>query len=232
MVALPVGFPIVGGPRVPVSDPRGLSGEETVQIKRIQVTNCRSIPDLDIEVRGHLVLVGPNECGKTSLLALLDAVLCGSQAQLYASMNVDLFRDRSLPVEVTVVFVEFSADEQAAFADQVLVPSDPAEDSTLTLRLIARTEAGSDEVAIERGFLKPGLPVKATYDQLQWIGWAYLPANRSPDRELGANRRSAIRLLLAGIDLGDSEGDIREAVETLHGVIDSAEAVGSLRSDC
>jgi putative ATP-dependent endonuclease of OLD family len=202
-----------------------------MQIKRIQVSNHRSIPDLDIEVRGHLVLVGPNECGKTSLLSLLDAVLCGSQAQLYASMTADVIRDRSQPVEVTVVFMEFGADEQAAFADQILIPSNPAEGSTLTLRLVARAEAGSDEVAIERGFLKPGLPLKATYDQLQSIGWAYLPANRSPDRELGANRRSAIRLLLAAIDLGDSEEEIREAVETLHGVIDSAEAIGSLRSE-
>ncbi|MFN0028392.1 MAG: ATP-dependent nuclease [Acidimicrobiales bacterium] len=202
-----------------------------MRIKRIEVTNHRAIPDLDIEVRGHLVLVGPNECGKTSLLTLLDAVLCGSQAQLYVSMSVDAIRDTSFPVGVTVVFVRFSPEEEAAFADQILVASDPAEESTLTLRLIARTEAGSDEVVIERGFVKPGLPLRASYEQLQSIGWAYLPANRSPDRELGSNRRSAVRLLLAGIDLGDSEDEIREAVEALHSVIDSAEAIGSLRGE-
>lgn len=202
-----------------------------MRIKHIKVANHRAVPDLDIEVHRHLVLVGPNECGKTSLLGLLDTVLCGSQAQLYGSFGLEMCRDASLPVEVTVVFVGFSTDEQAAFADQILVPSDSDEDLTLTLRLVVRAEPGSDEVVIERGFLKPGLPLKATHDQLQWIGWAYLPAGRSPDRELGPNRRSAVRVLLAGTDLGDSEEEIREAVEALHGVIDSAEALGSLRSE-
>lgn len=202
-----------------------------MRIKSIKVSNHRAIPDLDVEVHHHLVLVGPNECGKTSLLGLLDTVLSGSQAQLYGSFGLEELRDASLPVEVTVVFVGFSTDEQAAFADQILVPSDPDEDPTLTLRLSVRAEPGSDEVVIERGFMKPGLPLKATYDQLQWIGWAYLPASRSPDRELGPNRRSAVRVLLAGIDLGDSEEEIREAVEALHGVIDAAEALGSLRGE-
>lgn len=200
-----------------------------MRIRRIQVTNHRSIPDLDVEVRGHLVLVGPNECGKTSLLALLDSVLCGSLAQIYASIGIDVIRDRTSPLEVTVVFGEFSSEDEAAFADQILVPLDPGEVSTLTLRLTARAEAGSDEVVVERWFVKPGLPLKAAHELLQRIGWAYLPANRSPDRELGATRRSAIRLLLAGIDLGDSEEEIRRAVEELHGIIDSADAVGSVR---
>ncbi|QGG95447.1 ATP-dependent nuclease [Actinomarinicola tropica] len=202
-----------------------------MRIKSIKVANHRAVPDLDIEVHNHLVLVGPNECGKTSLLGLLDAVLSGSQAQLYGSLDLEVLRDASLPAEVTVVFVEFSTDEQAAFADQILVPSDPEEDPTLTLRLVVRAEPGSEEVVIERGFLKPGLPLRATYEQLQWIGWAYLPAGRSPDRELGPNRRSAVRVLLGGIDLGDSEEEIRDAVTALHGVIDSADALGSLRGE-
>jgi putative ATP-dependent endonuclease of OLD family len=124
-----------------------------VRIKSIKVGNHRAVPDLDIEVHNHLVLVGPNECGKTSLLGLLDAVLSGSQAQLYGSLDVEVLRDASLPAEVTVVFAEFSTDEQAAFADQILVPSDPEEDPTLTLRLVVRAEPGSEEVVIERGFL-------------------------------------------------------------------------------
>lgn len=97
--------------------------------------------------------------------------------------------------------------------------------------MTARTEAGSDEIAIERGFVKPGLPIKASREELRSIGWAYLPANRSPDRELGRNRRSAIRVLLAGVELGESEEEIREAVEALHDVIDSADALGSLRRE-
>lgn len=202
-----------------------------MRIKRIQAANHRSIPDLDIDVRSHLVLVGPNECGKTSLLALLDAVVSGSQAQLYGALNHDAWRDPTADVAVTVTFSDFTADDEAAFADQILIPADPTEARTLTLRLLARLEVSTGEIVIERGFVKPGIPTKATFDQLQSIGWAYLPANRSPDRELGANKRSAVRLLLAGIELGDSEDEIRDAVEALHGVIDSAAALGSLRTE-
>lgn len=202
-----------------------------MRISRVQVANHRSIPDLDLQVRGHLVVVGPNECGKTSLLSLLDAVVAGSLAQLYSLLVDATFRDPALPLVVVVEFCDFSELDQAAFADQILVPADPEEEPTLTLRLIAHVEPGGEDVAIERGFVKPGLPMKAGYDVLQQIGWAFLPATRSPDRELGSTRRSAIRTLLAGVDLGDSERAVREAVEALHAVIDGAEPVGALRAE-
>lgn len=202
-----------------------------MRISRIRVANHRSIPDLDVQIRRHLVLVGPNECGKTSLLALLDSVVSGSLAQLYSTLVASSFRDLALPLMVEVEFYDFTELDQAAFADHILVPADPQQESTLTLRLTAQVAPDSEEVAIERGFVKPGLPVKASYDLLQAIGWAFLPATRSPDRELGSSQRSAIRTLLAGIDLGESEEGVREAVEALHAVIDGAESVGSLRGE-
>lgn len=202
-----------------------------MRITKLRILNHRAIADVDLDVRGHLVFVGPNECGKTSLLAMLDAALSSTQAQLYSVVGFETLRDPALPLQVDVEFRDFTADEQAALADQILVASDPDGPTTLTLRLTARAELGSEEIAIERGFLKPGLPIRATHEQLQSIGWAYLPANRSPDRELGLNRRSAIRVLLAGVELGESEEEIRDAIKTLHAAIDQAEALGSLRAE-
>lgn len=202
-----------------------------MRISKLKVTNHRAIPDLDIDVRRHLVLVGPNECGKTSLLVLLDAALSGSQAHLYSILHPETFRDASSPLEATIVFSDFSPDDEAAFADHILVPNDDDAPSSLTLRLTAQIEPGTDEIVLEREFRKPGLRVRARPDELKLIGWAYLPANRSPDRELGPNRRSAIRVLLAGLELGGSEEDIRKAVEELHSVIDSADALGTLRTE-
>lgn len=202
-----------------------------MRIVRLTVKNHAKIPDLDIDVRQHLVLVGPNECGKTSLLVLLDAMMSGSQAQLYSVVTSDSFGDSSAPLEVTIVFGDFGADGQAAFADHILIPEDDDSPSSLTLRLTARMESGTDEIVIDRGFFKPGLPTKARPEELKSIDWAFLPANRSPDRELGFNRRSAIRMLLAGLELGDSFEAIQNAVEKLHSAIDSADELETLRKE-
>lgn len=202
-----------------------------MRISKLAVQNHRAITDFEIEVRRHLVLVGPNECGKTSLLVLLDAMLCGSQAHLYSILNADALRDISSPLQVTIAFDDFSTEDQAALADHILVPEDADTPTSLTLRLTAQVEPGTDEIVIERVFLKPGLRTRARPEELKAIGWAYLPANRSPDRELSSNRRSAIRVLLAGLELGASEEDIQRAVEELHSAIDSADALKNLRKE-
>lgn len=202
-----------------------------MKILRLKVTNHSAIADIDITLRNHLVLVGPNECGKTTLLELLDGVTAGSLAQLHSLISSLSIRDPANPLQVTVVFSDFTPDEDAALADQILIPLDESEPKTLSVRLTAAIDSANDEVAIERGFVKPGLPVKASMDALRSIGWAYVPASRSPDRELGFGQRSAVRMLLGGVDLGDSESEIIEAIASLHSAIDTSEGVDGLRTD-
>ena len=57
-----------------------------MRLTRFKVENHRRLADLDIEVRDHLVLVGANDVGKSSLLRCLDLLLGASTAQLYSCL--------------------------------------------------------------------------------------------------------------------------------------------------
>lgn len=55
-----------------------------MKLTRLKIENHRRLNDLDIEVRDHLVLVGANDVGKSSLLRCMDLLLGASTAQLYS----------------------------------------------------------------------------------------------------------------------------------------------------
>jgi putative ATP-dependent endonuclease of OLD family len=103
---------------------------------------------MDVVVREHLVLVGPNESGKTSLLRLLDGALSGSIGVLYNLIDVDSLRDPAHPLVVEVAFDSFTSGDKAAFPDQIEVLPDGA----LRLRLLLRATHDPTEgrVVIER----------------------------------------------------------------------------------
>ena len=202
-----------------------------LRITRIAVQNHVAIPDLDIEVRTHLVLVGPNESGKTSLLRLLDATTSGSLGSLYGRLDKKSLRDPAGPLTVTIQFGDFTTEDEKTFADWIVVPPNPNDPQRLDLVLKVTPTSTSDEVTIERGLEKVGLPLRTSWDDLHEIGWAYLPANRSPDRELGQGRTSAIHQLLSAVDLGDSLPAITAAIDELHATIADAEALSTLRVD-
>lgn len=178
-------------------------------------------------MREHLVLVGPNESGKTSLLRLLDGTLRGSLGALYNLIEPAQVRDPAHPVELEVEFSDFTSEDKASLPDQI--EALPGGGHRLRLLMRATLSASSGELTIERRFLKPGLTLSATAPQLDCIGWAFLPAGRSPDRELGAGRTSAIRGLLEGVDLGASLTDVMTAVANLHDVVHGAPSLLELR---
>lgn len=200
-----------------------------MRIARLRISNHRAIPEIDVVVREHLVLIGPNESGKTSLLRLLDAVFGGSLGALYALIDAGALRDPAHPMLVEVELSDFSTADKAALADQIEVLAD----GSLRLRIMLRAtlDPTSGEVALERLFLKPGQQLAATAVHLKQVGWAYLPAGRSPDRELGAGRTGAIRSLLGAVDLGVSLPEIVTAIERLHEVVHGAPSLISLRKE-
>lgn len=200
-----------------------------MRISKISVANHQAMPDVDLDVREHLVLVGPNESGKTSLLRLLDAILSGSQARLYAVLDAESIRDVTQPMVATVELNQFDDLDKAAFADQIEVLPDSS--TRLRVSLRATLDPTSGELAIERLFLKPGPALRASVQQLRAIGWVFLPANRSPDRELGPGQASAVRSLLKAVELGASLDDIRAAVDRLHLAVAEAPPLTEVRKE-
>ena len=76
-----------------------------MRLRNLRVQNHNRIADVDIEVREHLVLVGANDVGKSSLLRCLNLILGSSAAQLYSQIAVEDFRDTTLELVIEVEFV-------------------------------------------------------------------------------------------------------------------------------
>lgn len=111
-----------------------------VRLSAVGVTNHTRLADLRIEVRKHLVMVGPNGVGKSALLRCLDMVLGTSPAQLYSQLTAADFRDAMQPLVVEVTMEQFTADDRALFPDEIMV--DPSTNrETLTIRLEATVDA-------------------------------------------------------------------------------------------
>lgn len=203
-------------------------GGDAVRIKHLRVENHWGVPDLAVEVRDHLVLVGPNDAGKSSLLRLLDAVLAAGPARLYSLLTVERLREEERPLVVELTLAGPDAPQKAALADE-LEAMDGGH--RLRLRLEAQFDSDANEMVIDRHFTKPGVVVPASAAKLSHLGWTYLPSSRSPDRELGNERASALRELLVSTDLGESTTDVEEAIARLHEVVAEAPSLLAVRED-
>jgi putative ATP-dependent endonuclease of the OLD family len=119
-----------------------------MRISRIQISNHRRLVDVSIEVRKHLVLVGPNDGGKSSLLRCLDLLLGASTAQLYAHVAPDDFRDPDQPLVIEAELFNFSSVDQGLFPDEISVDPITGE-SRLLVRLVASIDA-NQTLSVER----------------------------------------------------------------------------------
>lgn len=204
-----------------------------MRIAAIRISNHRRVTDLSFDVRSHLVLVGPNAVGKSTILRLIDAAIGASWSSLFASIDPSQFRDPAQPLEVEVKLTDLNPADIAHFADKVQVAVGAAvPDVWLTARLTAVVSALDPErVEFTRSFVKPHVDDSAiTRDDIRQIGWSYLPATRSPDRELGSGRTSAVRSMLRSLDLQAAEGEaIAESLQLLDEALLASTSLGDLR---
>lgn len=199
-----------------------------MKLTRIKVENYKRLSDLEIEVREHLVLVGANDVGKSSLLRVLDLVLGASAAQLYANIVEADFRDLAQPFVVEVDLADFSAEDMALFPDETTV--DPASNTTkLTIRLSAEIDVG-DTVRISRSAPSGGTGRQLSRDQVSGLGWKFLSAN-SQSRELRADRRSPFDEILGAVDLGAEKTGFEDIATSLAAKLGGSTVLGDLRGD-
>lgn len=198
-----------------------------MRLTRIEIRNHKRIADSEIEVRDHLVLVGPNDVGKSSLLRCLDFLLGASTAQLYSRISGDDFSDPALPFVVEVDLTDLNATDQAYFPDEIAV--DPHSSAlTLTLRLEATIDTNTT-VSITRFAPHGGTNRQLSRDQLEALGWTLLGAT-STARDLRDRRHSTFDDLLQGVDLGSEQAVFDTIVESLQKALDESATLGSLRT--
>lgn len=175
-----------------------------MKLDRLKISNHSRIADIDIEVREHLVLVGPNDVGKSSILRCLNLLLGASTAQLYYQLLPSDVRDTGQPIVVEAVLSGFCADDDALFPDEITVDATSGAKS-LTVRLVGTFDE-DDGLHVERSAPGGGTGRQISRDQLAGLGWRMLSAV-SGNRDLREDRKSAVDELLSAIDLGSEQAD-------------------------
>lgn len=199
-----------------------------MKLTRLKVENHQRLLDLDIAVRDHLVLVGANDVGKSSLLRCLDLILGAGTAQLYAQITSADFRDPSLPFVVEVDLAGFDTDDKALFPDEIMVDTATGE-TKLTIRLVAEIDA-SETININRAAPSGGTGRQLSRDQLLGLGWKYLSATNQT-RELRDDRKSPLDEILAAVDLGTEKADFEAIAASLATKLGDSTVLGDLLGD-
>lgn len=201
-----------------------------LKIQRIQVSNHRRMRDLSIQVRGHAVIVGANDVGKTSLLRLLNLVLGATAGQLYSALSVDDLADQDKPMVVDVEFGGFTDAERTAFPHEVSVAMSGHGESLLLRLEAAVNPDDSDSLTIERGFPESGHTRSPSREQLAAFGWRYLSATRTATAAQLDGPNSAWQALLSAVDLGEAQVSLSALLEQFNITLSSSTVLEDLRA--
>jgi putative ATP-dependent endonuclease of OLD family len=199
-----------------------------MRISRIKIENYSRLADFEIEVREHLILVGANEVGKSSLLRCLDLLLDASTAKLYANISTADFRDGSQPLVFEADLEDFNDGDKALYPDEIQIDATTGS-GLLTVRLSAVLDV-TEAVVIQRNAPKGGTNRQLSRDQVLGLGWKFLSAS-SQSRELREGRRSPLNEILEAVDLGTEKEDFETIAKSLVDQLTESSILGNLRSD-
>lgn len=201
-----------------------------MRLTRVKITNHARLQDMDISVRDHLVVVGANDVGKTSLLRLVNGLLASGIGQLYQALSLADLRDPGAPMVVEAVLGGFSDAERALFHREIDVTQNPPGES-LTVRLEVEVDVDDPDAVVVQRFL-PGTADRRspTREQLAAFGWRYLPATRGAGGALLDGPNSALRLLLDTLDLGAEEQGLTSALDEFNDKLHTSEHLSALRN--
>ena len=199
-----------------------------MRLTRINIGNHSRLADADIEVRDHLVLVGPNDVGKSSLLRCLDLLLGASTAQLYNRVVIEDFADATLPLVVEAELEGLSVADQGWFPDEAIV--DPA---TGAVTLVVRLEATFDlngTLGIDRTAPLAGTNRQLSRQQVQVLGWTLLSAT-AMSRDLRSDRKTVLHDILKRVDLSAEKPGFDVLIDQIQSQLENSPTLEGLRSD-
>ena len=199
-----------------------------MRLRRVSWTNYRRLPDSHIDVRNHLILVGPNDSGKSSVLRAIHLCLGASGPQLPAQIDQRDFTDQTQPLLLQVVLDHIQESDRAAFPDEISTQ----DGETLTVQITAAIEAADPEQKqVRRSFPDAGHERSPTKVQLGQFRCSYVPAIRSLFRELGPGPTGAVRNLLSSLDLAEDREAFSEATSEFNRVLTNSKALTAFRQD-
>lgn len=197
-----------------------------MKLTAVRIENHSRLADVSLEVRQHLVLVGSNDVGKSSLLRCLDLLLGASTAALYSRVEKEDFADPTKPFVIEADLANFTPDERAAFPDEILlVKGDP---KSLTIRLEATLDDG-DTLQITRFAPHSGGVRQLSRIQIEYLGWKMVGATQTGARDFRDDRNSSLQDILEAIELGEEEQLFRQVVDGFQGRLNDSEVLLQLR---
>ena len=199
-----------------------------MRVGRLSVQNYSRLVDLDIEVRQHLVLVGPNDVGKSSLLRCLNLLLGASTAQLYSWLVSEDVRHLDQPLIIEADLEEFNADQEALFPDEITVNAATGK-KTLTVKLAAAFDS-NHTLTVERTAPDGGTGRQLSREQIAGIGWQMLGA-MGLSRDLRADRRSHLDDILQSVDLGTEQATFDALTTQFQDALNNSTTLDGLRNN-
>lgn len=199
-----------------------------MKLSSISISNHSRIQDFTVEARRHVVIVGANNAGKTSVLRLLNLVLGASTAGLYQALSAEDLRDKGQPLIVELVLTDFADAEVPFFHQEITVGTDGVTES-LTIQLVCEPDPSDDDaVLIRRWFPESGHDRTPTREQIAAFGWRYMRSNRAGSTAMLDGSDSAVRTLLDATDLGKSRETLVKLLKDFNEQLGGAEPVEDL----
>jgi len=198
-----------------------------VKIREISWSNYRRLPDGNIAVRNHLVLVGPNDTGKSSIVRAVNLCIGMNHGLLGNAVSERDFTDATKPMLLTVTLGDIRDSDRAAFPDEIEVG--PPEVLRVAVEAVL-DPADPDQVTVRRHFPDAGHAKAPSREQLATIAFRFVPAARSLLRELGRGSGGAVQSLLAGLDLTADAAALQAAADGYKTALDSSTVLGEFRS--
>lgn len=90
-----------------------------MKIREISWSNYRRLPDATIAVRDHLVLVGPNDTGRSSVVRAVNLCVGLAHGLVANAVTARDFSDAAKPVLLTVTLEGIDDEDRAAFPDEL-----------------------------------------------------------------------------------------------------------------
>jgi putative ATP-dependent endonuclease of the OLD family len=201
-----------------------------MRLSRFTIANHAVLEDMDVEVRDHLCIVGANDVGKSTVLRLLNLLLGATVQQLYAALTPGDLRDGDEALVVSADLTDLSQEEAGSFPYEVHFEGD--EPARLSIELEIRVSEEDDkEVVIDRFFPDAGTRRSPSRDQLEVIGWRYLPATRSTAAHFMEGKNSPLRAMLNAVDLGTGSTALVSLMDTFHDDLEANPALTQLREE-
>ncbi|HXC77611.1 MAG TPA: AAA family ATPase [Candidatus Acidoferrum sp.] len=202
-----------------------------MRISRIEISNHSRIRDLGIEVRGHAVIVGANDVGKSSILRLLNLLLGAATGQLYQQLSVADLSDPTTDLLVEVQFIDFTDGERTLFPREISVAENDKSESLRVQMVVAADPDDPEAVTIRRWFPEAGHERGPSREQLLSFGWRYLSATRGASAQSLEGPNSALQALLKAIDLGAEKAHLTGLLGDFNAQLGASGRITELRGD-